>query len=119
MGVLKVDHFQVSIPRGKVDVALKFYANVLGFVRVPKPAELHQDGAWLVQGAVNLHLGEEEKFAAAPDAHPALLVDNIDQLLNNAAQSGYGQRTHDGPAGYKRASVFDPFGNRIELMQKL
>ena len=119
MSVLKIDHFQISIPRGKVDDALRFYANVLGFMRVAKPAELDQSGAWLVQGAVNLHLGEEEKFAAAPDAHPALLVDNIDQLLTNAAQGGYGQRAHDGPAGYKRASVFDPFGNRIELMQKL
>ncbi len=119
MGVLAIDHFQVSIPRGRIDDALKFYADVLGFMRVPKPAELDQDGAWLVQGNVNLHLGEEEQFMAAPHAHPALLVDNIAQLLDNAARGGYGQRAHDGPAGYRRASVFDPFGNRIELMQKL
>jgi catechol 2,3-dioxygenase-like lactoylglutathione lyase family enzyme len=119
MGILSVDHFQVSIPRGKVDDALRFYANVLGFMRVAKPAELDPYGAWLVQGSVNLHLGEEAEFIAAPHAHPALLVDNIDQLLNNAALGGYGQRVHDGPAGYRRASVFDPFGNRIELMQKL
>ena len=92
---------------------------MLQFVRRPKPAELDQSGAWLVQGPVNLHLGEEQEFEAAREAHPALLVDNIDQLLEDTKRAGCQLRIEAGPAGYKRASVFDPFGNRIELMQKL
>ena len=119
MAVLKIDHVQVAIPRGKVAEALLFYEGVLQFVRVSKPAELDQSGAWLVQGPVNLHLGEETEFAAARRAHPALLVDNFDQLLESAERGGHPLRIDNGPAGFKRASVFDPFGNRIELMQKL
>ena len=119
MGVLKIDHVQISIPHGKVAVALAFYESVLQFVRVNKPAELDQRGAWLTQGPVNLHLGEEKEFEPAPRAHPAFSVDNIDQLLDNAKRAGRTLRMDDGPTGYKRASVFDPFGNRIELMQKL
>ena len=119
MAVLKIDHFQVAIPMGRVPDALAFYEGVLQFVRVPKPAELDQRGAWLTQGPVNLHLGEVEEFEAARRAHPALLVDNIDQLLEKAELGGYPLRIDAGPTGYKRASVFDPFGNRIELMQKL
>ncbi len=119
MGVLKIDHFQVAIPWGRVGDALAFYEGVLQFVRVAKPAELDQSGAWLVQGPVNLHLGEEKEFEAARRAHPALLVDNIDELLENAERGGHRLRIDQGPTGYKRASVFDPFGNRIELMQKL
>lgn len=119
MAVLKIDHFQVAIPWGTVPEALAFYEGVLQFVRVPKPAELDQNGAWLSQGSVNLHLGEEREFEPSRRAHPALLVDNFDQLLANAERAGQKLRIDDGPAGYKRASVFDPFGNRIELMQKL
>ena len=119
MAVLKIDHVQISIPSGKVAEALAFYEGVLQFVRINKPAELDQRGAWLTQGPVNLHLGEEKTFEAAPRAHPALLVDNIDELLDSAKRAGRTLRIDDGPTGYKRASVFDPFGNRIELMQKL
>ncbi len=119
VAVLKIDHVQVAIPWGKVPEALAFYEGVLQFSRIPKPAELDQSGAWLTQGPVNLHLGEEKEFEASPRAHPALLVDNIDQLLENAKRGEHPQRIDDGPTGYKRASVYDPFGNRIELMQKL
>ena len=118
MAVLKIDHFQVAIPWGRVPDALAFDEGVLQFVRVAKPAELDQNGAWLVRGPVNLHLGEEKEFEAARRAHPALLVDNIDQLLEAAERGGHRLRIDQGPTGYKRASVFDPFGNRIELMQK-
>ena len=119
MAVLKIDHIQVAIPWGRIPDALSFYEGVLQFARIPKPAELDQSGAWLVQGPVNLHLGEEKEFEAARRTHPALLVDNIDQLLENAKRGGHALRIDEGPTGYKRASVFDPFGNRIELMQKL
>jgi catechol 2,3-dioxygenase-like lactoylglutathione lyase family enzyme len=119
MGVLSLDHFQVSVPWGRLPEALAFYVDVLGFTRVPKPAELSQTGAWLVAGTVNLHIGEETEFEASPRAHPAFCVDNIDELLARATQAGRTYRMDDGPKGYKRGSVFDPFGNRIELMQKL
>jgi catechol 2,3-dioxygenase-like lactoylglutathione lyase family enzyme len=119
LAVLKIDHVQISIPSGKVAEALAFYEGVLQFVHIKKPAELDQRGAWLAQGPVNLHLGEENNFEAAPRAHPALLIDNIDELLDNAKRAGRTLRIDEGPVGYKRASVFDPFGNRIELMQKL
>ena len=119
MAVLKIDHVQVAIPWGKVAEALSFYVGVLQFSRVAKPVELDQRGAWLTQGPVNLHLGEEKEFEASRRAHPALLVDNIDELLENVKRSAHPLRVDTGPTGYKRASVFDPFGNRIELMQKL
>ncbi len=119
MAVLKIDHIQIAIPWGRIADALAFYQQVLQFVRIAKPAELDQSGAWLMQGPVNLHLGEEKQFEASRRAHPALLVDNIDELLDNASRGGHALRVDAGPSGYKRASVFDPFGNRIELMQKL
>lgn len=117
------DHVQVMIPTGKLDEALAFYMDLLGFTRVPKPADMRQSGAWLVSGAVNLHLGEDlavdaADFVASPNAHPALRVDNFLELMRLAEQKGLKVRVDNGPAGFHRGSIWDPFGNRLEFMQE-
>lgn len=117
--MFEIDHIQISIPAGKLADALRFYVDALGFTRIPKPAELSQDGAWLVQGKVSLHLGEEKEFATDGRAHPAFQVGNIDALMHACKGAGYRVRWDEGPTGYKRGSVFDPFGNRVELMQRI
>lgn len=122
--ILQYDHVQVMIPTGKLDDALAFYVGLLGFTRVPKPADMRQSGAWLVSGQVNLHLGEDlnrrtDEFVASPDAHPAMRVDNFDELIQVAKEKGLKVRVDTGPSGFHRGSIWDPFGNRIELMQKL
>ena len=114
-----IDHIQISFPAAHLDEALRFYVDALGFVRVPKPAELQQDGAWLEQGAVHLHLGEEAQFVTDSRAHPAFTVTDIEAILTRCASGGYRVRRDAGPIGYSRASAFDAFGNRVELMQKL
>jgi catechol 2,3-dioxygenase-like lactoylglutathione lyase family enzyme len=119
MTALKIDHFQVAIPAGKLLEALEFYTEVLYFERIEKPAELDQSGAWLISGPVNLHLGEETDFQPARRAHPALLVDNLADILYAAKVGSHPIRMDAGPNGFIRASVFDPFGNRIEVMQKI
>jgi catechol 2,3-dioxygenase-like lactoylglutathione lyase family enzyme len=120
--ILSVDHVQVMIPTGRLDDALVFYIDLLGFTRVPKPADMRQSGAWLTSGAVNLHLGEdlamtEADFVASPNAHPAMRVDNFLDLMRLAEQKGLKVRVDSGPSGFHRGSIWDPFGNRIELMQ--
>jgi catechol 2,3-dioxygenase-like lactoylglutathione lyase family enzyme len=119
MSITGLDHIQISIPAGRLAEALAFYEGTLGFTRVPKPAELSQTGAWLTQGGVNLHLGEEPHFATDGRAHPAFCVQDVKRLIGQCIAAGYAHRWDAGPQGYKRGSVFDPFGNRIELMQKL
>ncbi|MBL8510827.1 MAG: VOC family protein [Betaproteobacteria bacterium] len=119
MSIIGLDHFQVAIPHGHLDAALAFYVDLLGFTRIAKPAELSPEGAWLTQGGINLHLGEEAHFAPSRRAHPALLVDNLLSLMDAAQAKGLETRMDSGPQGFLRGSVFDPFGNRIELMQAL
>lgn len=117
--ILEYDHVQILIPAGRLDEALAFYVEVLGFERIPKPAELPQDGAWLKQGQAHLHLSEAENFTPASRAHPAFRVDNFQALMRLAGQKGLKSRMDSGPAGFQRGSIFDPFGNRIELIQKI
>jgi hypothetical protein len=47
-------------------------------------------------------------------------VSDLDSLITKVQNAGYETDTSQPPLdGYKRAHVFDPFGNRIELMEKL
>ncbi len=100
--------------------ARSFFVNLLGFHEIPKPPELAQrGGVWFESGSVQLHLGVETDFRPARKAHPAFIVDELDGLIETIKLAGYETDTSQPPlAGYKRAHIFDPFGNRIELMEK-
>ena len=121
MAILSIDHVQIAMPAGGEERAREFYVNVLGFAEIAKPPELaKRGGAWFQSGDVQLHLGVESNFRPARKAHPALIVDDLDSLLANAQDTGYDIDSSQPPLdGYKRAHIFDPFGNRIELMERL
>jgi len=120
MTILAIDHIQIAMPIGEEEKARAFYVNVLGFDEIPKPADLaKRGGAWFQSQSVQLHLGVEADFRAARKAHPAFIVSDLDALLAKVQAVGYETDTSQPPLeGYKRAHVFDPFGNRIELMEK-
>ncbi|HSL44067.1 MAG TPA: VOC family protein [Anaerolineales bacterium] len=121
MKILSIDHVQIAMPVGEEDKARAFYTEMLGFTEIPKPPELaKRGGAWFQSEHVQLHLGVEADFRAARKAHPAFIVDNLDALITNIQNAGYETDITQPPLdGYKRAHIFDPFGNRIELMEKL
>lgn len=120
MTIKSIDHIQIAMPKGEEETARAFYIGLLGFTEIPKPPELAaRGGAWFQAGSVQLHLGIEADFRPARKAHPAFLVNNLDEMITKIQMSEYETDTSQPPLdGYKRAHVFDPFGNRIELMEK-
>lgn len=118
--ILSIDHVQLAMPAGQEDKARAFYIHILGFTEVPKPPELaKRGGAWFQAGDVRLHLGVEADFRPARKAHPAFLVDHLEALIASARAAGHETDTSQPPLdGYSRAHVFDPFGNRLEFMEK-
>lgn len=121
MTVLSIDHVQIAMPAGGEEKALSFYINLLGFVEIPKPVELEKrGGAWFQSGSVQVHLGVEADFRPARKAHPAFLVNDLNELIAKARFMSFEMDLTQPPLdGYKRVHVFDPFGNRIELMEKI
>ena len=120
MTIVSMDHVQLAMPEGEEETARAFYINVLGFVEVPKPTELaKRGGVWLESGNVRLHLGVEKDFKPAHKAHPAFIVDDLEVFIKRIQAGGY-ECDLSQPAldGFERAHIFDPFGNRIELMEK-
>lgn len=120
MGFLSIDHVQLAMPRGEEDRARQFYRDFLGLAETPKPAHLAQRGGiWFESGAVRLHLGVDEAFLPARKAHPAFLVENLEALIVKGRAIHHPIERDGALEGYDRAYIDDPFGNRLEFMQKL
>ncbi|HEX8836114.1 MAG TPA: VOC family protein [Candidatus Acidoferrum sp.] len=118
MRVLGVDHVQIAMPKGSEDRARGFYGEVLGMKEIPKPQALAgRGGCWFAAGAAQVHLGAEEDFRPAKKAHPALLVEGLDEILAKCRAAGLPSRPDAEIDGRRRVHVFDPFGNRLELME--
>jgi catechol 2,3-dioxygenase-like lactoylglutathione lyase family enzyme len=119
MGLRAIDHVQLAMPAGREDEATAFYEGVLGLARQPKPPHLAaRGGCWFGDGAVRIHLGVEERFRPARKAHPALLVDDLDDLVARLTAAGHPVREEGGLDGFRQRYVDDPFGNRIELLEQ-
>jgi hypothetical protein len=56
-------------------------------------------------------------ITALHPVHPALLVDDLATLAERCSAVGYTVTTDESLAGFERIYVYDPFGNRIELLQ--
>lgn len=115
--VSAIDHVLLSIPRGGEDAARAFYGGVLGLREVPKPPPLDtHGGCWFTAPGIDLHLGVEEPFVPARKAHVALLAADLDGLRHALTAAGAELRDDDDPIGVRRFYAFDPFGNRLELI---
>jgi catechol-2,3-dioxygenase len=64
------------------------------------------------------HLGVEQEFRPVRKAHPALLVEGLAELVTRLAGAGHPIQCAVQLAGCERVHVSDPFGNRIELMER-
>lgn len=113
-----IDHVQLAMPPGEEEKARRFYAGLLGLAEVPKPAELaDRGGAWFESGPARIHLGVEANFRPAKKAHPALACQNYNGLIASLRTAGVEVVEAETLAGSSRCHVFDPFGNRIELLE--
>ena len=112
-----IDHVQLAMPVGSEGIARAFYNGILGLTEVPKPAHLLvHGGVWFQCGNSQLHLGGDPDFLAAKKAHPALCVDSVDEVLQLLRDHGVEASGDEPVDGRQRARLFDPFGNRIELI---
>jgi catechol 2,3-dioxygenase-like lactoylglutathione lyase family enzyme len=112
-------HVQLAMPQGREWEAHAFYAGLIGIPEVRKPAHLAaRGGAWFETGAVKVHLGVEENFRPARKAHPAFVVIDLEELVARLRTAGH-EVVEDQPLeGWQRVYTADPFGNRIELMER-
>lgn len=121
MSLLKgIDHVQMAMPHGGEPHAREFWTGPMGLREIAKPAHLALNGGcWFEADGIAIHCGVEDGFLPARRAHPALLVENLGALVAKLQASGIEFTPGKKLEGYRRGDIKDPFGNRIELMEKL
>jgi hypothetical protein len=119
MMFLAIDHVQLAIPPGGEADARRFYLEVLGMTEVPKPEDMRaRGGMWFTAGAVAIHIGIEEGFRPSVKMHPAIVVADLAALRARLVNAGCEWKEATEIAGTQRGHTKDPFGNRIELIQR-
>ena len=120
MSVYGIDHVQLAMPKGRETEARAFYVDLLGLTELAKPASLAgRGGAWFQCGPLQLHVGVEADFRPAKKAHPALLVRELPALLEKLKAANCVIKFDQPLEGFERAFTEDPFGNRIELLERV
>ena len=121
IGIIAVNHVNVTVPAALEAAAKDFYREVLGLPQIPKPAGTRQNlGAWYQLGALQLHLSTEDGVRnEASDRHVCYQVADVavasEQFRNAGVDIIPDPRP---PAGQSRFFVRDPGGNLIEITQK-
>ncbi|HEX7928809.1 MAG TPA: VOC family protein [bacterium] len=119
--VLGVHHAQIGIPNGAEPEARAFYCGVLGLTEIPKPASVaRRGGFWLQLGALQIHVSiDNGADRRGSRAHLGYEVDDLAALREKL--SGAGVAVEDGLPpipGFSRFELRDPFGNRVEFLQR-
>jgi catechol 2,3-dioxygenase-like lactoylglutathione lyase family enzyme len=119
MRIEGIDHIQLAMPSGEEAAARAFYSGLLELPEVPKPPDLaKRGGVWFQSGRVKVHLGIDPEFRPARKAHPGFLVEDLRTLVHKLRDAGVEVSEAEPLPGYDHVYVADPFGNRIELMER-
>lgn len=118
--ILRVQHAQITIPVGAETQARKFYCGVLGLKEIPKPEVLQtRGGFWLEVGVFQVHIGTEDGFdRAKTKAHVAYEVEDLEGWRKKLTETGVEILDGVKIPHYERFEFRDPFGNRVEFLEK-
>ena len=115
-----IDHIQIAMPAGGEDRGRDFYGRVRGLAELDKPENLRKrGGVWFSLGARQFHLGAVKEFVPAMKAHPAFLVEDVEQIRRVLEANGYLAISDEPLQGYDRIYALDPFGNRLEFLKPI
>jgi catechol 2,3-dioxygenase-like lactoylglutathione lyase family enzyme len=118
INIRRLNHVQICIPFGAEDEARAFYGRLLGLEEIEKPEVLKRDGGlWFQTGDIQLHVGVEDVGDNRSKRHPAFEVERLADVRAYLLESGVRVKDEPPAPGFKRLSFFDPFGNRVELME--
>lgn len=119
--IQKVHHAQITIPKGEEEKAREFYCELLGLNEVPKPDSLQgRGGFWMELDRFQIHIGTEDDFdRTKTKAHVAYQVENLDTWREKLEAQNIEVIEGINIPNFKRFEFRDPFGNRVEFLQRV
>ena len=119
LGILRIDHVQLTVPKAVEAEALAFYRTVLGLHEIPKPEELRaRGGAWFEVGTLQFHIGVDPDPWPKSKRHICFLVPDLARAKAEVLSHGVPVEEEGFAEGLSRFFVRDPAGNRIEIGQR-
>ena len=120
MMIERLHHAQITIPRGTEAEARQFYCELLGLMEVEKPAPLKgRGGFWLQVGDAQVHVGTEGEWDRhLTKAHIAYEVTDLEAWRRKLEGRGVEVLNGVPIPDYERFEFRDPFGNRVEFLQR-
>ena len=121
MKILTINHAQITIPRGAEDAARQFYCDLLGLSEIAKPPSLAgRGGLWLMAGDFPVHIGAEDGVERSQTkAHLAYEVEGLEGWRQVLLSAEIALETQPPLPGFNRFLFRDPFGNRVEFLEKI
>jgi catechol 2,3-dioxygenase-like lactoylglutathione lyase family enzyme len=118
--IIGIHHVQITVPSGAEQEARRFYCELLGLPEIPKPENLIANGGlWLQVGGQQVHIGIEEDFdRRATKAHVAYEVSDLAMWRAKLIAAGVDVLGGREIPGHARFEFRDPFGNRVEVIQR-
>ena len=115
----RLDHIQIYVLSNKEKEAKLFYIELLGLKEIPKPEYLKPNGGFCLEIAdIELHIGLEEDQVHPSKKHPAIEVENLKAIKKHFLKNKIKIKEDKPIPDFKRFSFYDPFGSRIELLEK-
>jgi catechol 2,3-dioxygenase-like lactoylglutathione lyase family enzyme len=115
--IAQIDHVSVLIT--EVERSRRFYRDVLGLKEIAKPRTFRFVALWFELGNQQLHLLWKEKADTPSPRHFALRVQNVQAARSYFQERGIAVEETTLIPGCDRFFVYDPDGNRIEIIQWL
>ncbi|HEY1638385.1 MAG TPA: VOC family protein [Rhizomicrobium sp.] len=117
--MIGVDHVQIAVPSPLEGECLAFYREVLGLREISKPIELRsRGGAWFQIGALQLHIGVDQRPSPESRRHVCLLVTDLSTAKAEIVARGVSIEEDSKAEGLARFFIRDPAGNRLEIGQR-
>lgn len=119
--IIGLHHVQITIPKGAEEEGKNFYCNVLGLLEIEKPESLKgRGGFWLQVGNREVHIGTEDNFdRLKTKAHIAYEVEDISYWKRILEKKSIKLLDSVPIPNFERFEFRDPFGNRVEMIQKI
>ncbi len=119
--IIAVNHVQITIPEGCEEEARNFYCDFLGLEVVEKPEPLRKNGGfWLSIPPIQVHVGIENGVDRSKSkTHVAYEVIDSNLWREKCRKSNIEVKEGIPIEGYHRFDIRDPFGNRIEIMERV
>jgi catechol 2,3-dioxygenase-like lactoylglutathione lyase family enzyme len=114
---IRTNHIHIGVPAGKLEEAKLFYTDTIGLMLIERPNHLFTtDGYWFAIGDIELHIGVDN-YTIKTTRHTAFEVTDADAARKHLVNKKVEIHEEPNIPGRKRFSFYDPYGNRMELLQ--